>query len=62
MPLAIPRSSEISMALRTQLLVILRSRIMTQLETAMPITTWQLALRRSKVTLMVVRTQAWVQG
>ena len=32
---------------RIQLLVILRSRIMTQLETAMPISTRQLALWRS---------------
>ena len=62
MPLAIPRSSAIKLPLRIPLLVILRSRIMTQLETAMPITTRQLALRRSKLILMVVRTQAWGQG
>ena len=31
-------------------------------ETALPITTRQLALRRSSITLMAVRTQPWVQG
>ena len=50
------------MALRIQPLVISRSRIMTQVETAMPTTTRQLALRRSQITLMAVRTQPWVQG
>ena len=47
MLLAIPRSLEISMPLRTPPLVISRLRIMTRLQTAMPTTTWQLALRRS---------------
>ena len=29
---------------------------------ALPITTWQLALRRCSITLVAVRTQPWVQG
>src|SRR5882757_6721936 len=62
MLLAIPRSSEISLALQTQLLVILRSRLMTRVEAALPITTRQLALRRSSSTLRGVRTPPWVQG
>src|SRR2546421_8281528 len=35
---------------------------MTRLEPALPITTWQLAVRRCLITLLVVRTQSWVQG
>ena len=61
-PLAIPRSSIIKLPLRIPRLVISRSRVMTRVEAALPITTRQLALRRSQITLLVVRTQPWVQG
>ena len=56
MPWAIPRSLEIKMALRIQLLVILRSRIMTQVETAMRTSTVLLALRRSRPMLTATQT------
>ena len=61
-PLAIPRSSIIKLPLRIPRLVISRSRVMTRVEVALPITTRQLALRHSQITLRVVRTQPWVQG
>src|SRR6266700_6133247 len=35
---------------------------MTRPEPALPISTSQLALRRCLITLLVVRTQSWVQG
>src|SRR4029077_20062279 len=49
-------------ALQTPPLVITRSGIMTRMQLVWPTTTRQLALWRSSVTLMVVRTQPWVQG
>ena len=56
------RFSSMLAALQTPPLVIIRSGIMTRMQSVWPITTRQLALWRSSITLMVVRTPPWVQG
>ena len=62
MLLAPTRFSSMLMALQTPPLVIIRSGIMTRMHSVWPITTRQLALWRSSVTLMAVRTQPSVQA
>src|SRR5881392_1289037 len=60
--LATPRFSLMLSALKTPPLVMSRSRLMTLMEWVWPTTTQQLAVRRSSITLMAVRTQPWGQG
>src|SRR5882724_10230687 len=60
--LATTRFSLTCTPLKTQPLVMSRSRLMTRADSVWPTTTRQLALRRSSITLMAVRTQSWVQG
>src|SRR6266566_408216 len=60
--LATPRFSIILSPLQTPPLVMSRSRLMTGMGSALPTTTWQLALWRCSITLMAVKTQSWVQG
>src|SRR6266496_5546658 len=60
--LATTRFSSMLSVLQTPPLVITRSGIMTRMHSVWAITTRQLALWRSSITLMVVRTQPWVTG
>src|SRR6266481_9222676 len=60
--LATPRFSLIRSPLKTPPLVMSRSRLMTLVDPVWALTTRQLAVRRFSITLMAVRTQAWVQG
>src|SRR6476620_5005649 len=60
--LATQRFSSIQSPLKTPPLVMLRSRLMTRADSVLPTTTWQLAVRRSSITLMAARTQPWAQG
>ena len=59
--LAMTRFSSMLSALQTPPSVITRSGIMTRMRSAWPITTRQLALWRSSITLMAVRTQRSAQ-